>query len=307
MKSAVTWVVGLAIALGGGWFAIRGYNHQEARFLYQRELSGLQREFLADSLPLFRLDTQGYQRDIGPHLSKYFRGIDKLARDRPGLYDLEREIKATSEKVAAGLMTEPQARARSERIALTTDVYNRMRQGQYRPIYTASDNNFRFDIYDISPARVAGEHKIKFSYVHWGPFPREHRPGSGTVSYDSIVGNIKALQAEGKPAELPQLVGDAQPPSLQVSPERWIAEFPAGAELGFYDLPLFPKNATTLQLTFAFGIRTVGGSKVMANIAFEEIPIPDGWKLAEGQKWESQQRFASDDELEAAGVEPTQN
>ena len=40
---------------------------------------------------------------------------------------------------------------------------------------------------------------------------------------------------------------------------------------------------------------------------FPEIPIPDEWKVPEGQAWDATERFASDEELQAAGASPTQN
>lgn len=306
MRSAIMWILGLAVVGGGAAYAFVSHTQQAKQATYDAELAKIKRAFLAQSSSLVFLDEASYQKEIGPHLSKYFRELSKLQRQYPEFYDVERERKAGEERLAMGQMTESQKIQRDERIDITLDLFNRMMSGQFRPIYTRVDKNFRFDIYDISPARVGGEQKVKFSFVHWAPFPPEHKPNQGPVTYRSITGNIKAEQEAGKPAEVHKFEGESQPPSLQINPERWVAEFPPGMEIGYYDLPQFPREAQFVELAFEFDIRTVGGSDLPVSIAFPEVPVAEAWKVAEGQKWEAQERFATDDELQAHGVQPTQ-
>ena len=308
MKSAITWIIGLVVIGGGAGLMLKSSHDAARERAYAEGLATIKRNFVADTAPLHFLEDERYRKEIGAHLSKYFKGLSKLAKEYPEHYDVERQRKFGEEQMDKGHMTEAQKLARDERIDITLDVFQRMTDGQYRPLYTKSDKGFRFDIYDISPAKVAGEHKVKVSFLHWGPFSQDHRPGSNSpIRYKSIIGNITAEQAKGKPAEVPQIVGEAQPPSLQIGPERWVAEFPPGIEVGYYDLPQFPQVAKSIQMEFLFGVRTIGGSELLSNIAFAPFEIPDAWKVPEGQAWEAQERFASDEELQAAGAKPTQD
>ncbi|OGQ90606.1 MAG: hypothetical protein A2289_06455 [Deltaproteobacteria bacterium RIFOXYA12_FULL_58_15] len=294
MKSILGWLVVLGLVVGGAGFGLWQFNQTTQEQAYHLELAQLKRGFLNSFVGLRIQSTDEYRKEVGIALTKYFGELDKLAKKYPDFYDIERELKHGEAELAAGRMPESQKLGREERIAITLDLFKRMRQGQYRPLYTGSDKTFRFDVWDITPAKVSGEMRVKMSYAHWGAF--------GPVSYQSIIGNMPIEQEKGKPAEVKQFVGDGQPPSLQIDPERWVAEFPPGVEIGHYDLPQFPREATSVELTFVFDIRTIGGSSQTATILFDDVPIPESWKVPEGQKWEGQERLASDDELRAAGA-----
>lgn len=293
MKSFLAWAVVLVVFGGLGAFGFKHQQMTERSFDYERRLNQLKREFLVQSKGLQLLDTDTYRKEVGIQLTKYFAELAKLAKEHPELYDAQREKARGMMEVERGRMSEDQKAARDERIDFALDVFERMRTGQYRPIYTAADKTFRFDIYDISPAKLSGEERVKISYVHWGAF--------GPMTYKSIIGNIQAAQKEGKPVEIPQIVGDG-PPSLQVEAERWVNEFIPGVEVGYYDLPLFPSEAQTLELSFMFGVRTIGGTDVPVSVSFPGIPIAESWKLKAGEAWQAQERFADEDELRAAGA-----
>lgn len=294
MKSVMGWLVILGVIIGGAGFGLWQFNETTKKQNYALELAALKADFATQSVGLRLLEKNDYRKEIGIALTAYFSDLGKLAKKYPGLLDIEREIKHGVTEFDRGRMTESQKIAREERIAITIDLFNRMRSGQYRPLYTQADKTFRFDIYDISPAKVSGENRIKMSYLHWGAF--------GPVSYNMIQGNFRAEQTKGKPVEIPQIVGEGQPPNLQIDPEHWVTEFPPGMEIGYYDLPQFPRQASAIELSFMFGLRTVGGTSLPINIQFEEIAIPENWKVPEGQEWQAQERLASDDELRAAGA-----
>ena len=86
--------------------------------------------------------------------------------------------------------------------------------------------------------------------------------------------------------------------------ERWVTEFIPGIEIGYYLLPRFPKQALGINLKFQYSIRTVGGTSIPVNIEFPEIKIADAWKIDGDKEWKAQERFASDEELEALGAKP---
>ena len=81
-------------------------------------------------------------------------------------------------------------------------------------------------------------------------------------------------------------------------------EFLPNVEIGYYDLPLFPKSATAVDLSFDFSIRTVGGTPLEAHIDFDEVPISDSWKVQEGEDWAGNERIVADEEeLRAASAD----
>lgn len=296
MKSVLSWLVVVLIIGGAGAYGAKHFHTLDREKAYKLELAALKDTFKTQSVGLQFLSPEEYSKEIGIQLTRYFRSIGKLAKTYPEFYDLERERKFSAAMVEKGHMTQSQKSNREERIALSLGVLDKMKSGQYRPIYTAADKGFRFDIWDIKPIKIGVESALQISYAHWGAF--------GPVNYDMIVGNIRAEQEEGKPVEVPQIVGEGQPPYLQVKPERWVQEFPPGVEIGHYNLPIMPKQALGLSLNFQFGIRTVGGSTLFADIKFPEMEISDSWKIGSDKNWDAKERFASDEELEELGAKP---
>lgn len=294
MKSVLGWLVVLAVIVGAAGVGLWQFNETTKEQTYKLELAALKADFVTEAVGLQMLEPDDYGKEVGIALADYFQRLGKLAEKYPEFLDIERQKKLGEAEFERGRMTETQKLAREERIDITVDLFRRMRSGQYRPLYTDVDKGFRFDIYDISPAKVSGEHVIKVSYVHWGAY--------GPVTYNSIVGSFEAEQRQGKPTAIPQIVGEGQPPTLQINPSQWVTEFPPSMEIGYYTLPQFPRQAKSITLSFGFGIRTVGGTVIDADIRFDRIAVPEAWKVPEGQTWEAQERLASDEELRAAGA-----
>jgi hypothetical protein len=299
MKNGLGWLVALVVVGGGSWFAYNHFNGIIRAQSYKLELSELKRDFLIDAEPLAQLEPEAYRRDVGEVLAKYFRRLGTLAKSYPDQYDIDREAKK-SDGAKEGGKSAPagQKELKEERIKLAQELFTKMKDGQYRPLYSASDKGFRFDIVDVTPSQ--GEQKITLSFVHWGPFGRD-KEGAGAVDYRAIFGNMKAAQVKGKLIEVPQITADG-PPSLTFAPDRWVAESIPGVSIGYYELPLLPRVAETVELSFEFALRSVGGGEALATVKFAPIPIPDAWKLPEGAQWDAQERIATDEELQAAGA-----
>jgi hypothetical protein len=297
MKSALGWLLALGIIAGIGIMSYRHFQDTARKQSYELALSELKHDFQRQATGLHQLSPEAYRKEVGILLTRYFSELGKLARDYPEQYQVNREIALGEAEVARGRLSEEQKAARDERIRLTLDLFDKMRSGHYQPIYTATDKGFRFDVYDITTATIDGADRVKIAYVHWGAF--------GPVEYKSIKGTMQTATAElaksKKPsAEIPQIVGEQQPPSLQIDPVRWVSEFIPGVEIGYYDLPKFPHQATSVQLGFDFGIRTVGGSEVVASLQFPAVPILDTWKLPSGESWGAEELLVDEAELKAA-------
>jgi len=297
VKSFISWILILAIIGGGGWFALQSYGDLNRKHSYFTDLSDLHNDFRAQSAGLVHLDEKEYVKEIGIHLTRYFSALARLGRQYPEDFNPERARAEGQLKIADGHMSQSQYEARDERITLTLELMEKMKQGQYRPVHSIVDKGFRFDILGVEPVTAQGQGMLRLSYAHWGAW--------GPVDYDMIVGTIHAAQKKGKAIEVPQIVGEGQPPALQVDPGRWVKEFFPGVEVGYYTLPLMPEVAETLQLSFNFSVRTVGGTAIPIAIAFPALEVQRSWKVGEGQKWQASERYASDEELKELGAKPS--
>ncbi|MBJ80370.1 MAG: hypothetical protein CMH60_03545 [Myxococcales bacterium] len=299
MKSLLSWFLVLGILVSGAGLALKMYKDLNTEHSYQLKVIDLQNQFQTQLAGLGQLDEDTYRREIGISLTRYFSQLNQLGKEFPGLLDVERELRTGEEMLSKGHMSESQKLAREERINWTLALYQKMRVGQYRPLYTVADKTFRFDLYDIQPVDTDTRNpRIRLSYAHWNAF--------GPISYKMIEGNIRIKQDPDKPAEVPQIVGEGQPPTLQIKPGRWVSEFIPGVEVGYYELPLLPPNAEKIQLNFDFGLRTIGGTEIVSNIVFPDMPVASSWKVGEGKEWQGKERFASDEEIVKAGGAPTQ-
>ena len=295
MKFAIAWGVLVALAAGGAAYGLAVHRKTLRAAEYLDKLNGLKREFLVASQGLPFVEEAMYSREVGSALAEYFSTLEELARVYPDSFDLERARRDVDAKVRAGSMDSVQKAQRDERIELTQRAFQTLRTGQYRPLYSAVDGAFRFDILSIERAEVGGQPRVKLSFAHWGAF--------GDIEYGSIEGQFQAPPAEAAEARaIPQLVAEDQGPSLQVSPERWLREFVPGVTLGFYDLPLLPASATELSLRFDLALTTSAGTKIPATLSFPKIPIDSSWKSGGDSDWHTQERFKTAKELQAAGA-----
>ncbi|MEE2959316.1 MAG: hypothetical protein VYA34_01125 [Myxococcota bacterium] len=296
MKSVIGWFLALALVVGAGGFGLKTYRDTNREHAYELKLRDLKVAFERKSLGLALVEKDKYVTELGVHLTRYFNEIRKLGKEYPDLQDIERQYKYGENRLEKGFMTLANKEARDERIKLSLHLMEKMKMGQYRPLYTSVDKAFRFDIYDISPAKLEGQDGIKFAFVHWGAY--------GPVQYDMIEGTFEVEQEKGKPVEIPQILGEGQPPTLQLKPEKWVNEFFPGIEVGYYLFPKFPQQAKAINLKFDFSIRSVGGSSIPIKAVFPPIAIADAWKIGEGKEWRAQERFVSDEELKRLGKKP---
>ncbi len=298
MKAALSWLLVLAGVIAGGAYLVNLYYSRWMQQAYWVEIDAAKQDFLQKSTALGLVDDGAYKQEVLRSLADYFKAIREVGNKFPKMVDFERERKQGEKDVAEGKLSEAQRLAREERITYTLELFNKMKEDKYRPLYTNADKTFRFDIYDMSRAKISGQDRIKIAFVHWGAF--------GPVDYSHIEGQIHTQEAEGAPLELKKFEADSQPPTLQVRPEQWVREFIPGVEIGYYDLPLFPQDATAVDLSFDFNILTPGRLSIPAHIAFKDIPVPDSWKLGAGQKWTGTEERIDEEQLRAMkeGTEP---
>ncbi len=288
MKTFAAWIIGLAFLGGAGFWGLKEYRAVTGKQAYYLSLAELRAEHETAMQGMSLLSSDAYKQEIGIALTRYFTKLAELDQKYPGMQQFDREVIATNQLKADGKITEEQIAARNEVIELTQKIMKAMREGAYRPIYTSADHPFRLDILAIEPATIDGNQRIKVSFVQWG--------GGDKVQNRHIVGNFQGvINAKGKKQGL-QMTADNQPPTVIVKPERWVAEFPPNARIGYYDLPLFPPNANSLDLGLEFALTTPGGTELPIKVNFPSIPMEAGWKLTEGQ-WAQNQRIGTPEEI----------
>ena len=73
MKSALGWILTLAIVGGGGATALITLNKMGQEAAYAAALAEIKRDFISNTSGLYLLEEEDYQREIGPHLTHYIR------------------------------------------------------------------------------------------------------------------------------------------------------------------------------------------------------------------------------------------
>jgi len=238
-------------------------------------------------------DEEAYRQELAPFFKKYFEEIS-AHQDRFGLskdfdaYLVELEERGGERKEDRKAFYE-----------YTRKLFERMREGRYRPVWTASDKGMRLDVVSSDVEMVLGTPKVRLQLVLWGA-QRELRDDGNLkkmVTSASFETMWKLTEARGK------LFGEMSggDPSMKVDfPERFIAEFPPQMVLGHYDLDLVPSAVKKMETTFKVSSRAASGGSVDVTFVWK-LDVPDEWRLREGQTWEGATvSERSEDEINSA-------
>jgi len=179
---------------------------------------------------------------------------------------------------------------RKQYYGLVKGVFDSLKDGSYNPQLTATSDSLRLDLVKIAK-RTDGKKGFRVDLVVWGAqrqLDRSQHANGVTVSKMNTAAafsgmNIKLWDDKGKVlAEMP-VTGE---PEIKVDyPERWIAEFPPQAVLGYYNLPLMPAEAVKMDLEMTVTSRSPNGMDIPGTFKWE-IPVDPAWKLAPGETWE---------------------
>lgn len=282
MKSTVVWLMAVAAVVGAAGYIINGYSERGAEQEYRCRLNELKRDFAAATQVLAYIDDKAYTAEVGLHLAHYFSALARLREEFPQQLDVEAQREWVSGQVESGAMSASKKLQYDERIDASLELYAQMESGHYKPLFTAAEKGFRFDIVEIKAVQRGPRKEIRLAYVHWGPYGVRSAGQEALVSYTGIRGEFTALPGKRPAAAIPHFESDPghEAPHLQINPERWVREFPPGVEIGYYSLNAMRAAAASLKLTFDFGWRNLGGSEVPLRIVFDAIPIQEQWRTA---------------------------
>lgn len=238
-------------------------------------------------------DEEAYRQELAPFFKKYFEEISAHQERFELSKDFDAYLVELEER--GGERVED----RKAFYAYTRKLFELMREGRYRPVWTATDKGMRLDVVSSDVVMVLGTPKVRLQLVLWGA-QRELRADGQlkkmvtSASFDTLW---KLTDARGK------LFGEMTggDPSMKVDfPERFIAEFPPQMVLGHYDLDLIPAAVKKMETTFKVSSRAASGGSVDVTFVWK-LDVPEEWRLREGQTWEGATvSERSEDEINSA-------
>jgi len=228
-------------------------------------------------------DEKGYKDEVNPFLRAYFNQIDEHLTRYGGNKDFDDYLEEAGKKEGKGKGDS----GRADRKAVydtVRAVFDRMREGKYTPVFTASDKGLRLDVLSADVKMSGGKPGVHYVIVVWGASRelREDGKQKRMITSASFSASWSLLDEKDKQygsMEATDLSGKVD------WPERFIAEFPPQMILGHYDLDLVPAEVKTMEITFKVSSRASTGGEASASFVWK-LETPGEWKLKPGEKWE---------------------
>lgn len=275
----------LVLGLGGAAYLISANaSDAKAESDQARDLAQLRNEYL-EQVGWIRADPdeQSYRSEVKTFLASYFKEVDAhVARfhGNPRFDDYLAELQSRG----GGANPNELAQFKGNYEGVKA-LFDKMREGHYSPVWTASDKGMRLDVLSHE---VEGD-KIRFVVVLWGAqrqMHQEDRQSGGKVlkMVTSAAFNTswKLYDDKGK------VYGEMQAgdPAGKIDyPERYISFFPPQVVFGHYDIDRIPANVAKMDITFGVTSSAVSGGTAVASFVWKLDSIPPDWKLANGQEW----------------------
>jgi hypothetical protein len=225
-------------------------------------------------------DDGSYRQEVSPFFKTYFEQVAsyqnryKLNKNFDGYLD---ELEKRGEK-------DERAQDKKAFYDYTRKVFDQMREGRYKPVWSATDKGMRLDVLSSDVVMVLKKPQVRLQLVLWGAQREERQDGKvkKMVTSASFKTQWKLTDEKGK------LIGEmtADDPSMKVDfPERFIAEFPPQMVLGHYDMDLIPNEVKKMEITFNVSSRAQSGGDATATYLWK-LDVPSEWRLGAGETWE---------------------
>ncbi|WPB81686.1 hypothetical protein KYC5002_21530 [Archangium violaceum] len=281
MKRYFGVIVIIAGVLIGGLMTYRASSAKALAAQREAEFARIQSAYL-ERVGWMRTnpDEASYRQELAPFFKTYFEQISahqsrfKLSKDFDA-YLVELEKRGEKEDRAAD---------RKAYYEYTRKVFDQMREGRYKPEWTATDKGMRLDVVGSDRVTVLNRPQVRLRLALWGAYREERTDGKvkKMVTSASFKTQWKLTDERGK------LVGEmtGEDPSMKVDyPERFIAEFPPQMVLGHYDMDLVPNEVKKMEITFNVSSRAASGGDATATYVWK-LDVPSEWRLGAGEKWE---------------------
>lgn len=228
-------------------------------------------------------DDNAYREELGPFFKKYFEEIDAHLTRFQGNKEFDSYISEVERRAEGG--KDEKLAERKAAYEYTRKVFDALRKGRYKPVWTATDKGLRLDVVSSDVVMVRGQPQVRFQLALWGAHREMKEDGKvkkmvTSAAFDAMW---KLTDAKGK------LYGEMRggDPSSKIDwPERFIAEFPPQMVLGHYDMDLVPNEVAKMEITLKVSSRSSSGGTAEATYLWKLDSIPSDWKLGAGMKWE---------------------
>ncbi|HEX8824694.1 MAG TPA: hypothetical protein VF794_32540 [Archangium sp.] len=276
---------GLIVVIGGILIAaVMTYRTSSARALEaQREadFTRIQKDYL-ERVGWIRTnpDPASYNQEI----NSFFKGYFEQVSSHQGRYKLSKEFDAYLVELDKRGDKDERAQDKKAFYDYTRKVFDQMREGRYKPMWSATDKGMRLDVLSSDVVMVLKKPQVRLQLVLWGAQREERVDGKvkKMVTSASFKTQWKLTDEKGK------LIGEmnGDDPSMKVDfPERFIAEFPPQMVLGHYDMDLVPSEVKKMEITFNVNSRSTSGGDATATYLWK-LDVPSEWRLGAGETWE---------------------
>ncbi len=225
-------------------------------------------------------DEGTYRQEVSPFFKTYFEQVASYQNR----HKLKKEFDAYLEELDKRGDKDERAQDKKAFYDYTRKVFDQMREGRYKPVWTATDKGMRLDVLSSDVVMVLNKPQVRLQLVLWGAQREERQDGKvkKMVTSASFKTQWKLTDEKGK------LIGEmtADDPSMKVDfPERFIAEFPPQMVLGHYDMDLIPNEVKKMEITFNVSSRSSSGGDAAATYLWK-LDVPAEWRLGAGETWE---------------------
>jgi len=288
MKRYVGLIVGFfAISVAAGWLVadrsakVRVAERETA--VQRLRADYLERVGIVRSNP----DERVYKEEVNPFFRAYFNQVDDLLKKHGGNSDFDGYLQELEKRDAKGKGGGEGGRGdRKATYEAVRAVFDRMREGKYNPVFSATDKGLRLDVLSADATKGGGNPGIRYELVLWGA-SRELRDDGKNVkrmlTSASFTARWDLIDEKEKLFGKLEAPGD---PSGKIDwPERYIPEFPPQMVLGHYDVDLVPDEVKSMEITFTVSSHAAVGGEVAATFVWK-LETPGEWKMKPGEKWE---------------------
>jgi hypothetical protein len=283
-------------------FSIMSYRRQSAQTLEaQREadMARIHKDYL-ERVGWLRSnpDEQSYREELSPFFKAYFEQINGHLDRFKGNKEFDGYLQELERRAEGG--KDEKAGERKAVYEYTRKVFDSMRNGRYKPVWTGTDRGMRLDVLSADVEMAQGTPQVRFRLALWGAQRELKDDGKvkkmvTSASFDTMW---KLTDPKGK------LIGEIRgnDPSMKTDfPERYVAEFPPQMVLGHYDMDQVPAEVTKMEITFKVSSRAPSGGTAAATYVWKVDPVPADWKLGAGESWKD----ATVDERPEEEIDPS--
>jgi len=267
--------------IAAGVMTSRSASHRADEAQRQSDFTRIQKDYL-ERVGWIRTnpDEDSYRQEVSPFFKAYFEEVASYQNR----YKLGKDFDAYLDELDKRGGKDERAQDKKAFYDYTRKVFDLMREGRYKPVWSATDKGMRLDVLSSDVVMVLNKPQVRLQLVLWGAQREERQDGKvkKMVTSASFKTQWKLTDEKGK------LIGEmtADDPSMKVDfPERFIAEFPPQMVLGHYDMDLMPNEVKKMEITFNVSSRASSGGDAAATYLWK-LDVPSEWRLGAGEKWE---------------------